>query len=163
MQFKDVKQNYPVFILNKQEFSITQGKVVGTTFPRIDINSPVNNPMNYAKPGQMVVDITIEANGKTATYTIPENLSVTYAGDLVLSTDEQGLANEVEAMMNTAKQYFAAEGYQKKVLKNGPGLLADLNPEYKSKIETEERFTKLENSVGEMKTMLTNFIKEFKS
>ena len=27
------------------------------------------------------------ANSKTATYSIPENLSVTYAGDVVLSTD----------------------------------------------------------------------------
>ena len=39
----------------------------------------------------MVIDVTIESNGKTATYTIPENLSVTYAGDIVLSTDKQGL------------------------------------------------------------------------
>nr|DAH23874.1 MAG TPA: hypothetical protein [Bacteriophage sp.] len=36
----------------------------------------------------MVIDVTIESNGKTATYTIPENLSVTYAGDIVLSTDK---------------------------------------------------------------------------
>ena len=35
----------------------------------------------------MVVDVTIELNSKTATYTIPENLSITYAGDIVLSTD----------------------------------------------------------------------------
>jgi hypothetical protein len=36
----------------------------------------------------MVVDVTIEANSKTATYSIQENLSVTYAGDVVLSTDK---------------------------------------------------------------------------
>lgn len=53
---------------------------------------------------QMVVDVTIEANSKTATYSIPENLSVTYAGDVVLSTDKQGLMAEVEQMKNTAEK-----------------------------------------------------------
>jgi hypothetical protein len=52
----------------------------------------------------MVIDVTIESNGKTATYTIPENLSVTYAGDIVLATDKQGLIAEVESMKNTAEK-----------------------------------------------------------
>lgn len=56
---------------------------------------------------QMVVDVTIEANSKTATYSIPENLSVTYAGDVVLSTDKQGLIAEVEQMKNTAERYLS--------------------------------------------------------
>lgn len=56
---------------------------------------------------QMVVDVTIEANSKTATYSIPENLSVTYAGDVVLSTDKQGLMAEVEQMKNTAEKYLS--------------------------------------------------------
>ena len=52
----------------------------------------------------MVVDITIESSNKTATYTIPENLSITYAGDIVLSTDKICLAREVESMKNTAEK-----------------------------------------------------------
>lgn len=85
MAFKDVKQNYSVYILNKQDITITDGKVISVGFPHLDLNT---------KPAmgqsQMVVDVTIEANSKTATYSIPENLSVTYAGDVVLSTDKQG-------------------------------------------------------------------------
>ena len=99
MAFKDVKQNYSVYILNKQDISITDGKVISVGFPHMDLNSKPSMGQS-----QMVVDVTIESNSKTATYTIPENLSVTYAGDIVLSTDKQGLIMEVESMKSTAEK-----------------------------------------------------------
>ena len=99
MAFKDVKQNYSVYILNKQDITITDGKVISVGFPHLDLS--IKPAMGQS---QMVVDVTIEANSKTATYSIPENLSVTYAGDVVLSTDKQGLMAEVEQMKNTAEQ-----------------------------------------------------------
>ena len=97
MYFKDLKQNYPVFILDKQDLTLIQGKVVSAGFPRMEMNPAAG------KSG-MVVDVSIEADGKTANYVIPENLSVTYAGNLVLSVDRQGLAGEVEAMKAAAEQ-----------------------------------------------------------
>ena len=117
MAFKDVKQNYSVYILNKQDITITDGKVISVGFPHLDLST---------KPAmgqsQMVVDVTIEANSKTATYSIPENLSVTYAGDVVLS---------------------------------------ELNPVYKEKKETEQRFSKIEESISRMESTVNNFINSF--
>lgn len=70
MLFKDIKQNYPVYILNKQDLSLTQGKAVQVPFPRMEMNQKTGKT-------EMVIDITIEANGKTATYVIPESLGLT--------------------------------------------------------------------------------------
>lgn len=50
----------------------------------------------------MMVDVTIEVEGRTAVYTIPENLVVTYASNIVLSTDREGIAREVETAKATA-------------------------------------------------------------
>lgn len=111
MAFKDVKQNYSIYILNKQDISITDGKVISVGFPHMDLN---NKPT--IGQSQMVIDVTIESNGKTATYTIPENLSVTYAGDIVLSTDKQGLIAEVESMKNTAEKILESVPKQKEVV-----------------------------------------------
>lgn len=166
MLFKDIKQNYPVFILDKQELKVSQGKVVSAAFPRIDMNAgvkPGNVSPTNPTGAQMVVDITIEADGKTATYTIPENLAITYAGNIVLSTDRDGLVREIEAMKNAAEQILSTVDHQKAIVEKSSALLAELNPIYKEKIETEERFGKIENSVSELKDMLSNFIKEFKS
>lgn len=161
MLFKDIKQNYPVYILDKHEFQITQGKAAAVSFPRVEVNQKTGRT-------EMVVDVTVEADGKTATYAIPENLSVTFAGNLVLSTDKQGLTGEVEALVAGAEQIIASVPRANKIKAEAPAMLASLNPVYKEKQETEQRFGKIEGSISEMKElmkqqqeMMTNFIKKF--
>lgn len=151
MYFKDLKQNYPVYILDKQTLTLTQGKAVAVGFPRMEMN-PV------AGKSGMVVDVSIVADGKTANYVIPENLSVTYAGNLVLSVDRQGLAGEVESMKVTAEQAIASVEQQKQILEKSTTLLAELNPTYREKQETEQRFSKIEASMGELKDMLSRLL-----
>ena len=170
--FKDIKQNYPVFIFNKQDLSVVQGKVVATTFPHVDMNSAQKVTPTALSPTsplgtQMVVDVTIEAGGKTATYTIPESLSVTYAGNMVLSTDREGIAREVEALKSSAEQVLSSIGRQKEIVEKTTSLLAELSPVYKEKKETEERFSAIEEtvtgvkgSVEELKKMMSDFIKK---
>lgn len=155
MQFKDIKQNYPVYILDKQNITYIQGKVASVSFPHMD-NS---NPMAV---GKTVVDVVIEAAGKSATYTIPENMTMAYAGDLVLSTEKDGIIREVEAMKNTSEQYLKGIDRTREVLEKSTSLLAELNPEIKAKQENEQRLTNLENSLHELKEMMSGFIKEMK-
>lgn len=159
--FKDIKQNYPVYILDKNEMTVKTGKVKTTSFPRMD---------NSRGGAQMVVDIEIEADGKSATYAIPENLGVTYAGNLVLSTDKQALLPEVEAIENEDKQVLSTIEKRKMRVERAESVRADLNPEYRAKQETEKRFGQIEGSISEMKKimeqqqkMMSDFIKEFKS
>ena len=151
MYFKDLKQNYPVYILDKQTLTLTQGKAVAVGSPRMEMNPAAG------KSG-MVVDVSIVADGKTANYVIPENLSVTYAGNLVLSVDRQGLAGEVESMKVTAEQAIASVEQQKQILEKSTTLLAELNPTYREKQETEQRFSKIEASMGELKDMLSRLL-----
>ena len=156
MTFKDIKQSYSVYILDKQDMNVSQAKVSAVSFPRVDIMSKVANTT------QTVVDVTLDCNGKVATYTIPENLSVTYAGNIVLSTDKEGLIHEIEAVKNNAEQIIASVDKQKQILDKANTLLSDLNPIYKEKKETDLRFTKIENSISEMKDMFTNFINTYR-
>lgn len=156
MQFKDIKQGYPVYILDKSNLNFSQGKTTAVSFSRMDVNQKTGK-------AEMVRDITIEADDKTATYTIPEELSVTYAGNLVLSTDKQGLINDVNAVQSQAEQILAQREEAETLLAKAPGLLVELNPVYKEKQETEKRFSKIEDAIAEMKDMLSGFIKEFKS
>lgn len=155
MLFKDIKQNYPVFILDKQNLSLERGKVISVGFPRVDMNPKTGK-------SDTVVDVTIEANGKTATYAIPENMSVTYAGNVVLSTDKSGLTNEIEAMKSSAEQILASVDHQKEILEKASSLLAELNPVYREKQENEKRFNSMEESISKLEKMMTEFISEFK-
>lgn len=160
--FKDVKQNYPVYILDKVEMTYQQGKVVSVSLPRMNMQN--SSPIIGQVPQTiMLVDVTVETAGRTATYSIPENLSTTYAGNLVLSTDKESISREVEAAKSAAEQILKSVDQQKKIVERSTMLLSELNPVYREKKETEERFTKIESSVSEMKNMLAGFIKEFKN
>ena len=151
MLFKDIKQNYPVYILDKQSMTYEAGKATQVSFPRIEMNQKTGK-------AESVVDITIEANGKTATYVIPDNLSVTYTGSLILSTDKTSLISEIEALKNTAEQVLSSVSYHEGVLAKSNDLLAELNPAFKEKQETEKRFAAMENSVMELKQIMQDFI-----
>lgn len=159
--FRDTKPNYPVFILNKDEMTVTQGKVKTASFPRMDTSRGT---------AQMVVDVEIEADGKTATYAIPENLGVTYAGNLVLSTEQEALLREIDALESAAQQILATVEKQKTIIERAKVVRAELNPVYKEKQETEKRFGQIEGAISEMKDlmkaqqeMMANFIKKFDS
>ena len=149
--FKDLKNNHPVYILNKQDLSLVQGTVTSVGFPRM--------PMGY-KSGQpgMVVDITITAEGKTATYEIPENLSVTYANNLVLATDKSGLINDVKAVMSSAQQVIESYDQQKERYEKASALLPDLDSAYKDQKQANDRLDKMEKAVTEMKNMMSKLM-----
>lgn len=167
MFFKDIKPNYPVYIFDKQTLEYVQGKVTSVSLPRLQqlYNNNGMSPMNSGMTPNtsMVVDVTIDAGGRSATYSIPENSSITYAGSLVLSTDCDGVLREIESTHNLAEQALSAVERQKEIKEKTAALLVELNPVYKEKKNTEERFNKIENSVSEMKNMLSSFIREFKN
>lgn len=153
MLFKDIKQNHIIHILDKEEMKYFQSKALSVSFPR----------MSMAQNGttQSVVDVNIELDGKTATYSIPEHLSITYAGNLILSTDAEGLSREIEIMKNNAEQILCSVDKQKKIVEKASDLLVQLNPSFREKKNIEERFNKIETGMTEMKNMLSGFIKEF--
>lgn len=84
-----------------------------------------------------------------------------YAGDIVLSTDKQGLIAEIESMKNTAEKILESVPKQKEVVEKATSLLSDLNPIYKEKKETEQRFAKIEETINRMESTVTNFINSF--
>lgn len=148
MLFKDIKQNYPVYILDKQNITFIQGKVTSISLPHMD-NS---NPMVI---GKSVVDVTIEADGKGATYTMPEDKSMVYAGSIVLATDKESIIREVEAMKASAEQAIANVEKQKEIASKSTNLLTELNPIFKEKQENEKRMSKMESSIAEMGSSIT--------
>lgn len=126
---------------------------------RVTATSPhVNNTYNTMAAGQMMRDIAIEVDGKNATYTIPENLSVTFAGSIVLATSQQGLLSEIERMKSEAEQALAMMEHHKMVIERSSGLLAELNPHVREKLENERRFKSIESDMSGIKTMMQQLL-----
>lgn len=149
MTFKELKQGYPIHILDKDKLEVKQGKVQNTSFPRVE---------TMQSQRQMVVDVTVDCGGKTTTYTMPEDSCVVYANNLVISTHQQGLIVEVEKMKAEAEQVLASVDKQKEIISKADDLLASLNPALKEKRETEQRFQQIEGRMNGVNDKLDRLI-----
>lgn len=154
MLFKDLKNGYPIFIFDRTEVKVTQGKVANVGIPHID--------SHYGNPTEMVVDVTVENDGQVKTYTFKDGTDTGYVNNLVISTGRDVILREVEALKTQSEQELAKrETYEANVQKCST-ILSEFNPVFKEKKENEERFTKLEGSVGELKEMIKSLVKELK-
>ena len=156
MLFKDLKIGYPVYIFHKDgEKRITQGKVTAISPSRLP-QTPSIQTM------QLVVDVTIDDGGSSRTYAIPDNTSVTYTNGLVLSTDRDGVIREVEILRNQCAEELAKIEEYRKSVSECEKILTEWNPVFREKRETEERFSKLETSMSDLKSMMSGLIKELR-
>lgn len=104
--------------------------------------------------GKIVIDVTINVKDKQATYTIPEQLSVTRANNLVLATDQKDLIQELETMKTNAKLIIDSVETQKTILQKADKLLLELNPVLKEKQQNEQRFSKIEDSLSQIAKLM---------
>ena len=161
MLFKDLKPGYPVFLLRKgDEIKALQGKAIKVSdpyFPPAQIGQ-----MPSMSTAQRVVDVTLEADGVTNTYSIPETLSVTYANNVVLSTDREGILRDVEAMKGQSEEVVRSVERHRSIIEDCEKILEEWNPAFAEKKEQDKRISVIESDVKGMKKMLTDFINEFK-
>ena len=158
MLFKDLKAGYPVYFLDKNETKYYQGKVISVAVPRYD-NSQLGLSQQTTS---LVVDITIEANGATRTDTIPETSTLTYAANIVLSTDKDGIVREVEAMKSASEEALAKVEQHKETLTKCSELLEELNPAFAEKRAQDKRIESIESEVRSLGNIVKDFINEFK-
>ena len=152
MNFRDIQKNHPVYVLDKATVELKQGKVVESA-PHM--NTGIATVSGNVQPMR---DVTIEVDGKQTIYTIPEHLSVTFAGDIVLATEQQGLSAEVERMRNEAESVLSSVERMKELKARSEELLASLNPAIKEKQETEKRFKSIEGDISGIRGMVKQLL-----
>lgn len=150
MLFKDLKTNYPVYIFDKSETSVQEGKVVNTGLPHFDLN--------YTSTTRMVTDVTIKVGDVTKTYTFKDDSDIGYADNLVISPNRDVILREVESVKDQSEQILEQVDLHKATVEKCNKILSEFNPVFKEKKETEQRFSQLETSVGDIKEMLSNLM-----
>lgn len=150
--FKDVKEGQSIFMFCRKNADFSVGTVSSApTLPHYVPNQAV-----------MMTDLTIKADGSEKTYSIPENLALTYAGDWCLATEKQDLLREVEALDAQAEKQIADIPRLEEIREKCKKLKLDLNPQLKQQEETEQRFGRIEKSMEELSTMFKTFLSKQK-
>jgi hypothetical protein len=144
--FKDSKSGYPAYMLDKEALRVSEGRIVNVGQPYIE----PQKPGQLAPSMQRLVDVTIEADGKTQTFVIPEMLSVTYAGHLVISLERDDILREVKALRQQSVSAIDALPRHKETLSRCDAILAELDVEFKEKRERDSRLDRLESRISTM-------------
>lgn len=155
MTFKDVNPGEKIYLFDKPNVSYLMGKIVNRGFPYTPQDAPITSTYK-------VVDVTIDVEGKQATYTIPENSTITYArnGDLVLSLDQSLVINEVENLIKLLDQYIENLPKYKENREKAVNLRKEIDPVFKREQAYEKRFSDIESQNKRIEGALEKILKK---
>lgn len=157
MQFKDIKQNYPVYILNTEEIKAINGKVINVSQPYFPPSQQFPSQQSFSPTNtQRMIDLTIEYDGRTQTFSVPETSQVVNAPKMVISTDRDGVIREVEAIKSTKEERLKSREKDESDVKACEDILANWNPEFAAKKEQEKRLSMMEDKIGNMEGKIGN-------
>ena len=143
MTFKDIKQGYPIYILDRKNLTAKTVNVTDISLPHID--AKIGGPTN------LVVDITTD-DGQP--YVMVADSEVAYPDGMVITTCIDHILREITSIRNTAQQDIDRVDHKRVVVERCNNLLADLDPAQREKQQTEERFSKIEHMQQQMYEML---------
>lgn len=146
-----LRQGTPVYVLYKNEPRFAVGKVAQVSNqypPQFNFQQPINpNTMG------MMVDLSIEVDGKTETYPrIPINSSIAEFPDkgVILSETRDGIVNEINVIRNASQTAIDQVELHKRIIASCDQLLLDLNPQLKHEQEQAGRIASLEEKLAGM-------------
>lgn len=152
MTFKELKQGYSIYVLDKDDMCVRTAKVMNVSSPHID-------KKGFELGANLVVDVVLDINGAIATYTFKEDTDTGYFSSTVITVDKQNIVREVEAVKTQSEEALSQVDMHRNRLQKCNDILVEFNPAIKEKQAIDQRFVKLEGSIDEIKNMLSNIVK----
>lgn len=161
--FKDLKPGLQMLILDKSATPIKchSGKVVKVSMPRVEMpKADGSMPFSSFQMQDRVVDLTIEYDGKTSTFVVPENSNVAYGDAVTISCSEDAIISEVKSRMKESADIVDSYEFHKANIEECKSILAGLNPQYAGTQEQDKRMTAMEEDITEIKDMIRSLMKK---
>ena len=143
MLLKDCQKGYPIFILDRNEITANQGKIIDVSRPHFDNRNPTST--------NMVIDVTVDIDGKQTSFVMAENTSVAYTDNLVISCDRTDILHEIEAVLARNEEELKQTAFRQQMVKKCKEIIEDWNPAIRQQRESDERMLKMEKAMGEMR------------
>lgn len=156
--FRDITKNYTISVLDKSGKTpvFKMGQVVNISPARYEQKPAVGG---MQMPMERVIDLTLEIDGQTMTFVVPENGNVASNQGYTLACDNTFIANEVRAMHRKSMEAIANITFEEENAKACEAILNELNPSYTDTKVQNERLDKLEASLSKMGSVIENIEK----
>ena len=140
--FKDLKKGYQVYTLDTSGVpKFFMGTVVNVSEPRF-AQSQLGQ---YQQLQDRVMDLTIEVDGKSMTYVVPENQNV------------DPIMNHLNAMKRTSTDIVNSVDKNKEIIEACDSILEDINPTFKQTKDQDRKIKNLEEKVDRMGSSFDEF------
>lgn len=122
MDFNSLGENSQIHIIRKKPFE----HIVGT----LKSKTPQIAPAYLTNP-QSPINLIVAVDGKDeAVNGVPPQVNVVQLGNSFYATDNDGVLQAVDSMMQIAKDGLASKPYFEDVLAKGEKIKENLNPQY---------------------------------
>lgn len=145
--FKNLRQGNSVYALTTStEIKIEIYKVVSVSDkPRFET---IDN-----KP-QLVIDLTLDVDGKHKIFVIPENSVTTYAGGMMLTCSRDEVLRELDSLRSISQDYVDKYEMHKDRLARIDEIRDDMMPEKREERQRDKRLTDLECKIDKIFELL---------
>lgn len=161
--FKDLKPGLSMLILDKSATPLKchTGKVVKVSMPRVELPK-ADSPMPFPafQMQDRVVDLTVEYDGKTNTFVVPENSNVAYGDAVTIACSDEPIVSEVKSRMKESADIVDSYEYHKANIEECKSILATLSPQYADNQHTEKRMSAIEDDLADIKDMIRSLMKK---
>ena len=164
MTFRELKQGYPLYILNVNTMEVGTGTVTFVGQPHV-----TQDKQKIAKGQlQMVIDVTATFGSQSQTIELTDSLSSTLSndGNLLITPNLDDVANGIRMVKTRCEEYIRNEQHYKDLITKCDTLLPQVDPVYRQSLTNEARFNDMQavidkqsKDIADMKEMLTKMLK----
>jgi hypothetical protein len=164
MLFKELKQGYPLYVLNVNTLDVGTGTVTFVGQPHV-----TQDKQKLAKGQiQIVIDVTANFGNQSQTIELADSLSSTMSNDgsLLITPNHSDIANGMRMIRARCEEYIRNEDHYKELIKKCDAQLPNFDPLYKQSKESDARFSEMQNTIdkqskdiAEMKEMISKLLK----
>lgn len=144
-----IAQGATLYIFNRKEFSTALATVTGVSQPHVSKAAQTNPALGMQG---FVVDLSLNIGGDTTSIEFPVNSTAANYPDKgwLVSTDQETVTREIQAVVNNSKQVLAQTPYHEMVVKKGPSLIMQINPAKQIEAQQAQKIAMLEDRLAAM-------------
>lgn len=125
------------------------GNVVNVSEPRFQ--QPQMGQMGqYQQLQDRVIDLTVEINGSSMTYVVPESRDVAMSNNITLACSVDPIMNQLNAAKRTSSDILDSIDKHRRTLEACDSILEEINPAFKQTKDQDRKIKNLEEKVDRM-------------
>lgn len=145
--FRDLKKGFQIYTLDTSDIPVFRmGNVVNVSEPRFQ------QPQvgQYQQLQDRVIDLTVEINGSSMTYVVPENRDVAMSNNITLACSVDPIMNQLNATRRTSSDILDSIDRHKRTVEACDSILEEINPAFKQTRDQDRKIRNLEEKVDKM-------------